>query len=270
MIREAAFDLTVTHPDYAISLRRRGDATALALPKHGVVFHGSGDVDSVDQRAPQGMVARLISPKTTFAAYVPLVLQADPQAISAFLRGLLQAQYDPQAQQWKIEGQAVIAFPQPGSIVLTVDKTNVRMQVTTEVPAPAAVDAWPDMRSVELERKELERQLARGIRRALEILAPSPALTNPAAKDRRVAHGELRWIDGQRVALLQGTPEEVGRAHGELLHEESLACIDSVLNTFGTVRTIQSGRWFRHELMDAYARLKSHVPARHLVETRAL
>ena len=89
-------------------------------------------------------------------------------------------------------------------------------------------------------------------------------------KDRRVPHGELRWIDGQRVVLLQGTPEEVGRAHGELLHEEAVACIDSVLNTFGTVQTIQRGRWFRHELMDAYARLKPHIPARHLAETRAL
>ena len=204
------------------SLRRRGEATALALPKHGVVFHGSGAVDAVDHLAPQGIVARLVSPRTTVAAYLPLILQADPQAVSVLLRSLLQAQYDAQAQQWKIGDKATIAFPQPGALSLTVDKINVRLQVTTEVPAPAAVDAWPDMRIEELERKELERQLARGVRRALEILAPSPALTNPATKDRRVPHGELRWIDGQRVALLQGTPEEVGRAHGELLHEEAV------------------------------------------------
>ena len=267
---DVAFDLKVTHPDYAIHLRRRGDATALALPKHGVVFRGSGAVDTVDHLAPQGVVVRLVSPRTTVAAYLPLILQADPQAVSILLRSLLQAQYDAQAQQWKIGDKATMAFPQPGSLSLKVDNVNIRLQVTTEVPAPAAVDAWPDMRVEELGRQELERQLARGVRRALEILAPSPALTNPATKDRRVPHGELRWIDGQRVVLLQGTPDEVGRAHGELLHEEAVACIDSVLNTFGTVQTIQRGRWFRHELMDAYARLKPHIPARHLVETRAL
>ena len=33
-----AFDLDLTHADYAIQLRRRRDATAMALPKHKVVF----------------------------------------------------------------------------------------------------------------------------------------------------------------------------------------------------------------------------------------
>ncbi|MHB0960574.1 MAG: C45 family autoproteolytic acyltransferase/hydrolase [Pirellulaceae bacterium] len=267
---EAAFDLTVTHADYAIRLRRRGEATALALPKHGVVFRGSGDVDPVDHLAPKGIMARLISPRTVVAAYLPLVLQADPQAVSALARGVLQAQYDPEAQQWTIGDRVVFSFPGPGSLALAINEASIRLQVTADVAAPEAVDAWPDMRVVELERNELERQLARGVRRALEILAPSSALTNPSLKPRHVAHGELRWIDGQRVVLLQGTPEEVGRAHGELLHDEAVACIDSVLNAFGTVQTIARGRWFRHELMDAYARLKPHIPERHLAETRAL
>ena len=119
--------------------------------------------------------------------------------------------------------------------------------------------------------QELERQLAPGARRARWRSWPRrPLLTKPSTKPRRVPHGELRWIDGQRVALLHGSPEEIGRAHGELLHDEALACVDSVLYTFGTVQTIQSGRWFRHELDEAYARLKPHIPARHLAETRAL
>jgi hypothetical protein len=126
------------------------------------------------------------------------------------------------------------------------------------------------MRVVELERQEIERQLTRGARRALEILSPSAVLTIPEQKTRRVPHGELRWLDGHRVALLNGSPEEVGRAHGELLREESLACIDSVLYAFGTAQTIRTGRWFRQDLIDAYARLKPHIPERHLVETRAL
>lgn len=92
----------------------------------------------------------------------------------------------------------------------------------------------------------------------------------PEQKTRRVPHGELRWVDGHRVALLKGTPEEVGKAHGELLRDESLACIDSVLYAFGTAQTISSGRWFREDLATAYTRLKPHIPERHLAETRAL
>jgi hypothetical protein len=267
---DESFDLTVTQSDYAVSLRRRGDATALALPKHGVVYLGRGDVDTVDHLAPSGIFARLVSPGTTVAAYTPLVLQADPQAVSMVLRGLLRTVRDPGTGGWKVADKVTFEFPQPGSFAMAIGGTHVRLQVTGAAATPPAVDAWPDMRIVKLEREELERQLSRGVRRALEILTPSPLMTNPAAKPRRVANGELRWIDGQRVALLSGSPEEVGRAHGELLRDEALACIDSVLNTFGTVQTIQNGRWFRHDLMAAYARLKPHIPARHLAETRAL
>jgi hypothetical protein len=126
------------------------------------------------------------------------------------------------------------------------------------------------MKVVELERRELEQTLSRGARRALEILAPSPALTAPAQTSRKVPHGELRWIEGQRVALLWGTPEEIGQAHGELLKVEAERCCDSVLCTFGVLTAIRTGRWFRHDLEAAYARLKPHIPQRHLREMHAL
>jgi hypothetical protein len=146
----------------------------------------------------------------------------------------------------------------------------VRLRIDTAPDAPPPVDDWPDMQVEELDRHELERTLSRGARRILEIAAPSTVLTKPSQTPRVAANGELRWIEGQRVALLRGTPEEVGRAHGELLRDESMACIDSVLHTFGTVQTIRTGKWFRHELLAAYARLKPYIPQRHLVETRAL
>jgi hypothetical protein len=49
-----------------------------------------------------------------------------------------------------------------------------------------------------------------------------------------------------------------------------LRCIDSVLYTFGTAETIRSGRWFRHDLDSAYARLAPHIPEDHKRETRAM
>ncbi len=133
-----------------------------------------------------------------------------------------------------------------------------------------AADDWPGLKVVKLERRELERQFARGIRRALEVAAPSPLLTSPAKTEAKVEHGELRWIDGHRVVLLHGTPEQIGRAHGRLLKTEAFRCIDSVLYAFGTIQTVRTGRWFRHDLEAAYARLSPHIPDDHKRETKAL
>jgi hypothetical protein len=126
------------------------------------------------------------------------------------------------------------------------------------------------LKVVEIPRRDLERQLARGVRRALEIAAPSPELTLPEQQGRKVAHGELRWVEGQRVVLLRGTPEEIGQAHGELLKTEAQRCMDSVLYTFGTVQMVQTGRWFQGDLAAAYERLAPHIPDNHVREMHAL
>ncbi len=72
------------------------------------------------------------------------------------------------------------------------------------------------------------------------------------------------------MVSLWGTPTQIGTAHGQLLKDEAWRCLDSVIYAFGTVRMIQSGRWFRQDLEDAYARLAPHIPADHREETRAL
>jgi hypothetical protein len=95
-------------------------------------------------------------------------------------------------------------------------------------------------------------------------------LTNPLQRGKKVSHGELRWVDGQRVVLLEGSPQEIGQAHGELLRSEALACVDSVLYAFGTAQTVRTGRWFRHDLDAAYAQLSPHIPERHKIETEAM
>jgi len=271
----ASFDLDVQHADYSLSLRRRRDATALALPHHRVVFVGTGDSAGSDHLAPQDILKRLVSPASRAAVYVPLVAQSNPPAIAIVLTGLLSMKYEAAAAEWRIGDNTRLRFRTASSqgerpvCELTVDDLMVRVQLDQPVAAAAASD-WPDFRRVVLERDELERQLVRGVRRATEILAPAAVLTAPKQAGRRVPHGELRWIEGQRVVLLQGTPQQIGHAHGALLRDEALRCIDSVLYTFGTVQTIRSGRWFRHDLDAAYARLAPHIPQDHKQETRAL
>jgi len=280
-----SFDLDIRHADYSLSLRRRPAATALALPHHRVVFVGSGSIAGSDQLTPQGILGRLVSPASSAAVYVPLLTQANARAISVVLTGLLSMKYDTAAAEWRSGDNTRLRFPisksksgrpqgSQSSTVrptceLTVDDVRVRIRLEEPGDAAAAGD-WPEFRSVVLERGELERQLVRGVRRATEILAPARVLTEPKQIARRVPHGELRWIDGQRVALLRGTPQQIGHAHGALLRDEALRCIDSVLYTFGTVQTIRSGRWFRHDLDAAYARLAPHIPQDHKRETRAL
>lgn len=268
---EQALDLRVTHADYAVEIRRRRDAIALALPKHRVVFLGSGEADPEDHLAPQGLWSRLVGPGSSIDSYAMLLMTAAPADLANALLGLTDLADPQQANRWS-DGRATALEFRTAELAIqgTIAGTPLHLQLAA-VPLPMrSVSDWEGMTVKSLSRLEIERQLTRGIRRTFEILAPSRLLTAPQAKDKQVEHGELRWIDGQRVVLLSGSPEEIGRAHGELLKTEVQRCIDSVLYAFGTVQTVATGRWFREELELAHARLKPHIPSRHQTETRAL
>lgn len=269
-IDRASFDLELTHSDYAVSIRRRPNGTAFALPKHKVVFVGRGTLTGTEHLAPLGIATRLITARTTVAPYAAILLQGNADAATSLVTNLLGVTFDAATGKGRAGRDTSFHFDANGALTLDTAKTQVRLTLATDPEPSLPVDSWPGMRTVRIDRVELERQLLRGVRRALEILAPSPLLTQPPRRPRRVAHGELRWIEGQRVVLLDGSPKEIGQAHGKLLETEARACIDSVLYTFGTAETIRSGRWFRHDLEAAYAQLSPHIPKRHRVETRAL
>lgn len=266
---EQSFDLDVVHPQYSVNIRRRRDETAFALPHHKVVFVGQGSTDENDHLSAKGIVSRLISPASQAGMYPPLLKNGDPSAVALVLTQLLKIQFDSQSESWTIGKDIRFNFGDDTLLDLTSRGTKVSIRRIPIGPILPATD-WKGFASVSIDRTELERQLVRGVRRATEVLVPGPQLVAPAQTAKVVEHGELRWIDGHRVVLLEGTPEQIGTAHGELLREESMRCIDSVLNAFGTVQTIVNGRWFRHDLEQAYARLAPHIPADHKDETRAL
>ncbi|QDV69365.1 Acyl-coenzyme A:6-aminopenicillanic acid acyl-transferase [Rosistilla carotiformis] len=266
---DQSFDLEATHPEYAVSIRRRPDATAFALPKHGVVYIGSGTVDADDHLVPKAIVARLVGSGCSIAPYLAVLSSGDAKSTLSLLSNFVEIKRLDNA--WTIGGDVRIdpMANDPNGLQVT----SGDIQAAVRVGAPTAmlpIDAWPEMRVEAIDRKQLELHLARGARRAVEVLMPSAELTSPTEHPHRVEHGELRYVDGQRLVLLSGTPEQIGRAHGQLLREESQRCIDSVLYAFGTVQTVLTGRWFRDDLEKAYARLKPHIPADHLTETRAL
>jgi len=265
---DASFDLVVDHPEYAATIRRRSDGIALAVPRHGIVHLGEGPIDGPDHLAPAGSAARLISTDSAVAVALPLLAQPGAAAVAGLATNLLGVRGDPSKEGWVI-GDASITFPDPRSLVVDAGDTRVELRLD-DSGLPSTITDWPGLRVNRLPRTEIERQLARGARRALEILAPGPSLRSPEEDGRSVPHGRLEWIGGQRVVTLHGTPEQIGRAHGELLRVEAWRCIDSVLHVVGTVETVRGGTWFRQRLDDAVARLAPHIPARHHDENRAL
>ena len=265
----ASFDLVVEHPEYAATVRRRPDGVALALPRHGVVHLGEGPIDGDDHLAPAGCARRLVSPDAKLALALPLLAQPSAAGVAGLATGLLGVRFEPGRGVWRLGDDAEISFPTPESVVVATGDIRVELALV-EPGARAAIGDWPGLRVNRLPRAEIERQLARGTRRALEILAPGPALLAPEEEPRSVPHGWLEWIGGQRVVTLHGSPEEMGRAHGELLAVEARRCVDSVLHVVGTVETVRTGEWFRQRLDAAAARLAPHIPERHARETRAL
>ncbi len=265
-----SFDLELEHPEYAVHLRRRAGGMAFCVPKHKMVYLGSGAINAEDHLQPAGILNRLVSNGTTVRAVTQLVTGASADDVAGALQALTKIQYLPSEQAWKIDDVQVNFSADGRQANGKVDDTTFELKFEAKVDAPRAFDDWPGMTAKQLDRGDLEKQLARGVRRAMEVFAPSALLTKPTERAKKVEHGELRWVDGQRVVLLSGTPEEIGEAHGKLLKQEAGRCIDSVMYAFGTAQTIATGRWFRDDLDAAYAKLAKHIPERHKVETRAM
>lgn len=267
-----AFELVAEHPEYAVQLRRRPGATAFALPKHSVVFVGSGEVDAQDHLSPLGAVERLLSSGTAVREYMPLLTSGNALSTLKTLSLLVPFEKQRDSNTWMVADSVVLdATPIQARPAIRVTEGGLDLTLTLgDVGEPQEVGSWPGYETRVLARDELERHLSRGVSRAMEVLLPSTELTNAPEHARKVAHGELRYVDGQRLVLLHGTPEQIGTAHGQLLQIESQRCIDSVLYAFGTVQTVVTGRWFRSELEGAYARLKPYIPADHIAETRAM
>ena len=264
------FDIWIEHSDYAVEIRRRADAIAFAVPKFKVVYLGFGATDAKDHLKPEGIVNRLIGPATSVAMIVPMVIQAEAQDLVAMLTGLLNLKSNEDGS-WSMKDSTRFQMDASGARLHgTIEGVPVDVSLSAPKGILKPVDEWPGMEVRTLERLEIEKQLARGVRRAFEVLAPASKLKQPTQKGKMVPHGELRWIEGQRVVLLNGTPEQIGKAHGELLKQESLRCIDSVVYAFGTAQTIATGHWFRHDLEAAYTRLSPYIPDRHKAETQAL
>ncbi|PIE22374.1 MAG: hypothetical protein CSA62_12765 [Planctomycetota bacterium] len=121
----------------------------------------------------------------------------------------------------------------------------------------------------ELPRDEFENSLARALYRFVRIYIPAMRESS-RIRERQVPGGALIKHEGQRLVLLRGTPEELGRAHGQLLAPLLTRTIDSYVHLVGAVQTLTSGKYFLAELREAWRRLSPHIPDRHQREITAL
>src|SRR5262249_3567070 len=106
---DSAFDLDVTHAKYSVSIRRRADAIAFALPHHRVVFLGTGQADEKDRLEPNEIAARIVSPASMIAVYAPLITNSNASSASLVLSQLLKIKFDSKTQRWSA-GEVSFAF----------------------------------------------------------------------------------------------------------------------------------------------------------------
>lgn len=276
------FDLVLSHPDYEVEIFRRNDTTAMALPKHQVVFVGTGDIDSEDHLGTTGIVQRLVGSGCELQPHLVMLQNANADQLINFARQSGIFEQSDSDGSLSVAGNTSLRFlTLEGAYQLDIDGADWKLDLTyakldgkKSEHFNSEIDdlfkAGADLRIEQIQRDEIERHLARGVSRALEVLLPSNQLKNPPQIPKVVPGGELRYEAGQRLVLLQGTPEQIGTAHGKLLKSQTQRCIDSVLYGFGTAQTIATGRWFRRDLEEAYEKLRPFIPDQHVAETRAL
>ncbi len=275
--------IKVDSPWLQVEVHRTADETRLVLPRHHLVFVGQGSAtanpDSLD---PAGFMGRLITTETSVAGpYTVLTLGPVETGLrQLMLPHLRPASGDAPTHCWTFgKGHQLSAVPASGATPWTLscrlgsgttiikDLNTFTLAIDTQPRELPVID--PALRREPVERALLERLIMRGLRRLLSIQLPGPDVSAlPAA--RAVTHGELRHHDGQALALLWGTPEQMGTAHGQLLGPQVRRTLDSTYYLVGLVETIEKGRWFPAVLEDAWKRLSPHIPADHVREMAAL
>lgn len=266
-----AFLLVANHKDYQLRIARDRQRTVFELPKHKVAFVGEGPLPIRDSLAPRGFRERLLSPDSLARSYVAHAAGRGPLLTAAKLTSFGKVRCDKDGA-WKtpmLKDVAIQFAAEPPAMAVALQKGQVKLERLAAPEDAFTTTVTPGYKTVPVDRTELERLLIRGWRRGLEVLAPVHD-TPPAGPALSVPHGRLRWQGGQRLVLLDGTPAQIGEAHGRLLRREVAKGMDSVLYLIGFAETVRSGVWFPDRLREALARLEPHIPADHLAETDAL
>jgi len=86
----------------------------------------------------------------------------------------------------------------------------------------------------------------------------------------RVGRSVLLQAGQQRILLLQGSPYQIGYAHGRLLPEEVKKTVDTVLLFSQAADSQRRGDFFAGSLEEAYRRVEPYIPPRYREELAGL
>ena len=86
----------------------------------------------------------------------------------------------------------------------------------------------------------------------------------------REGNGRLEEVDGTKVLVLKGTPEEMGHQHGVLMKDEIHRLVEQILFGVGVGTSFEQGEWVFGKIEGAQKRLNPFMDERYYQEMDAL
>ncbi len=155
-----------------------------------------------------------------------------------------------------------------------------RVDAEIEFLHPESQAAWPEARwkltpgAGDKVETVARAYLTRFMTVAVGMLGEKIPTLGPATGERRVVaregEGRLEMVDGTRVLVLKGTPEEMGHEHGVLMKKAIHQLVDHILFGVGVGSSFEEGKWVLGEIEAAQQRLRPYMDERYLREMDAL
>jgi isopenicillin-N N-acyltransferase-like protein len=152
--------------------------------------------------------------------------------------------------------------------------------VQIELVNPQFKEAWPaagwKLKPAEGDKIELvaRSHLTRFLNMVVGTLGEKVPTLGPATGERHIlareGNGRLEEVDGTRVLVLKGTPEEMGRQHGVLMKKDIHQLVDHILFGVGVGSSFEKGTWVFGEIEAAQKRLTPFMDDRYLREMDSL
>jgi hypothetical protein len=83
-------------------------------------------------------------------------------------------------------------------------------------------------------------------------------------------HGVLCNLGKKNILILDGTPQQMGAAQGNLMDDSTKKVVERVLYGVGAADTFRSGKWFIDVMDEVYSKTSPHIPPRFIEECKAL
>jgi hypothetical protein len=154
--------------------------------------------------------------------------------------------------------------------------TDVELELVNPQFQPAwPADRWKLKAGADDKVETVARShLTRFLTVAIGMLNEKIPTLGPATGERRVVaregSGRLEVVDGTRVLVLKGTPEEMGHQQGVLLKKDVHQLVDHILFGVGVGSSFEKGEWVFGQIELAQARLTPFMDQRYLREMDSL